>query len=405
MHPTPQKIESNGRARLSAWRERNPRWAANGVRLAAAVAVVLALAWWFLLSPIPVGSHRVGTGSIRAEVMGTGTLEARISAIVGSKIGGLITLIDVDQGDRVATGDLLFQLEDSDIRQQVAIAESEVAAANATLERLAASRKKAEAVMNQARSSFERIEQLSRRNVASEADLDRALEALSVAEAELSLSLAAIVEGRKRLDAAERSRAYQRARLDDTTIEAPFDALVVRRSREAGDVVTAGSSVLQVASTREMWISAWVDETELIRLADGQPARIVFRSNPAVAHPGVVARIGRETDRETREILVDVHIDELPRRWAIGQRAEVFIEVDRREAVTILPAELILNRQGRTGVIVDVDRRARWREIELGLRGREGFEVLSGLSPGDVVVGPVDPDAELPREGRRIRLE
>ena len=74
-------------------------------------------------------------------------------------------------------------------------------------------------------------------------------EALSIAEAELSIAGAAIIEGQKRLDAAERFLECQRARLHDTTIEAPFDALVVRRDREAGDVVTAGSSVLQLVST------------------------------------------------------------------------------------------------------------------------------------------------------------
>src|SRR5690606_13025535 len=150
-------------------------------------------------------------------------------------------------------------------------------------------------------------------------ELDEAAESLAIAEAERSRAAMAIVEGRKRLVAVERSLDYQQARLHDTTIEAPFDALVVRRDREPGEVVTVGSSVLQLASLAEMWITAWVDETELARLADDQPARVVFRSEPSVDYPGVVARVGREADRETREVVVNVRVDRLPAMWAVGQ--------------------------------------------------------------------------------------
>lgn len=202
--------------------------------------------------------------------------------------------------------------------------------------------------------------------------------------------------------AAERTLDYQRARLHDTTIKAPFDGLVVRRDRDAGNVVTAGSSVLQLVSLNEMWITAWVDETELARLAEGQPARAVFRSEPSVGYTGAVARVGREADRETREIVVDVRVETLPENWAVGQRAEVYIQVDRKQDVTVLPAGLVLVRDGKTGVIVDDGGKARWREIGVGLRGREFVEVTSGLSPGEVVVSRAAGASSPLREGRRI---
>ena len=369
------------------------------------IFVAAAVVWWLMLAPVTVATHVVGTGSVVAEVLGTGTLEARASAIVGPKIGGLITRVVADQGDRVAAGALLFQLEDSDIRQQVGMAEAEVAAMTATLARLRAAQRGADAILYQARKSHERTSKLTAKSAASVQDLDKALEALSIAESEASMASAAIIEGQKRLDAAERSLEYQRARLRDTAIEAPFDGLVVRRDREAGDVVAAMASVFVLVSTDEMWITAWVDETELARLHHGQPARVIFRSEPGVEYPGVVARVGREADRETREIVVDVRVDRLPANWAIGQRAEVYIQVERHDAVTTIPAQTIVVRDGRTSVIVDEDGRARWREIAVGLTGREMVEITSGLSPGDVVVSSSDMLAGRFREGRRIRSE
>jgi HlyD family secretion protein len=366
------------------------------------VSAAAGAVWWLLLSPVTVATHTVAAGTITAEVMGTGTLEARTSAIIGPKIGGLISRIAADQGDRVNAGDLLIQLEDNDITQQVAMAESEVAAATATVDRLRAARDRAEAVLAQARKNHNRVAELARRKVAAAEDLDKALEALSIAEADLSAAETAIVEGQKRLIAAQHALEYQRARLHDTSIEAPFDALVVRRDREPGDVVAPGASVLQIVSTDEMWITAWVDETELARLRDGQTARVVFRSEPQAEYAGTVARVGRETDRETREVVVDVRVERLPAQWAVGQRAEVFIRVDRRENVTVIPNGLVLAREGKTGVMVHENGKARWRPITVGLRGREASEVTGGLSPGDIVVSSVDTSSGQLSEGRRV---
>jgi len=387
------------------WWQRHGSRGSLGIRVAVILSVTAGTAWWFLLAPVAVITHTVATGTVTAEVMGTGTLEARTSAIVGPKIGGLITRIAADEGDRVKAGGLLIQLEDIDIEQQVGMAESEVAAATATLARLRADQGRAEAVLLQAKLSQGRTVELASKEVVSVDEVDKAREALSIAEAGLSVAAAAIVEGQMRLAVAERSLEYQRARLHDTTIEAPFDGLVVRRDREPGDVVAPGASVLQVASTGEMWITAWVDETELARLEDGQPARVVFRSEPGGEYPGAVARVGREADRETREIVVDVRVERLPVSWAAGQRAEVYIRTDHKENVTVLPTGLVLVRDGKTGVMMDEGGKARWRPVDIGLRGRNVVEVVSGLSPGDVVASPADVRSGVLRDGRRITHE
>lgn len=170
--------------------------------------------------------------------------------------------IAADQGDRVKAGAQLFQLEDSDFRQQVKMAESEVAAATATLDRLGASRRRAEAVLAQARTNHKRVDELISSQAVSQQDLDKAFEALSIAEAKFPTAGAAIIgttaeaPGRRGT-----SVGYQRARLRDTTIEVPLMRWSCGRDRDAGDVVTAGLSVLQLASTDQMWITAWVDET------------------------------------------------------------------------------------------------------------------------------------------------
>lgn len=405
MNPASANNEPTSPAtRPSRWWRQDGRGALV-LRLALVSAIAGGAVWWFFAAPARVVHHTVTTGTVSADVLGTGTLEARTSAVVGPKIGGLIVNIVVDQGDRVKAGALLFELEDDDLRQQLGIADAEVAAAAATLDRLRSARRKAGAVLRQATANHGRVEILVANKTLSQQELDKAVEALSIATEDAATADAAILEGERRLNAAERSLAYQRARLRDTRIEAPFDALVVRRDRHPGDVVTAGSSVLQLVSTAQMWITAWVDETALTRLAEGQPARVVFRAEPDIAYAGVVARVGRETDRETRELIVDVRVAKLPATWAVGQRAEVYIEVARRADVTMLPADLVLERDGVPGVMVDVDGKAEWRDVSLGLRGRDSVEITNGLRAGDSVVRAAGANAKPLRDGRKIRSE
>lgn len=371
------------------------------VQILVPAGLVMAVTYWFGFRPVPVAAHRPTRGEIVAEVMGTGTLEAHIRATVSPKISGLITKVAVDQGDRISAGQVLVQLDDRDLRRQVQIAEATLDAATAGLDRLRADRARAVAVLEQARREHDRLAGLKAANTASSVEYDRGVEALQVAEAELARADAAIVEGRKQVVSAEHTLEFHRVRLADAVIRAPFDGLVVRRDRDPGDVVVPGTSVLAVISMDELWISAWVDETEMARLRPGQPARVFFRSEPNHARVGEVARLGREADRETREFVVDVRVRELPDNWAVGQRAEVFIETARKANALLVPAQLILWKNGSSGVFVATADRARWRTVTVGLRSRGKVEVLEGLQPEDVVVGPLTPTESL-ADGQRI---
>ena len=127
-----------------------------------------------------------------------------------------------------------------------------------------------------------------------------------------------------------------------------------------------------------------------------------FAPNPKPAISAKLSGLGRETDRETREFLVDVEIERLPRNWSVGQRADVFIETAHKDGVTIVPSQLIVRNQGEIGVIANREGRAVWQPVKTGLRGQAQVEIVAGLSPGDIVVYNQGPD--LVPEGRRLEI-
>lgn len=388
-------------AHTSEWRDVALRWLRRATKLVLVAAALAAVIFWFLYAPVRVTHHRIERGVMASEVMGTGTLEARVQATISPKIAGRVEKVSVDQGDRVSAGQPLVRLDDAELRQQVAIAEASLAASRAAVERIETDRERTAAVLDQARKEHDRVQTLASRDAATRQSLDRAAEALAVAQAGLAQSDASIAEAEKEVVAAEKTLEYHRARLDDTRIAAPFEGLIVARHRESGDVVVPGSPVLTLISTEELWVSAWVDETAIDELAPGQLARVVFRSEPDRHYSGSVTRIGREIDRETREFIVEVRVLELPKNWAVGQRAEVYIETGQTEKAVLIPAQAVVWQEGEPGVYVDSGGRAAWRPIELGLRNREIVEAVQGVGPGEVVVTPVDPKARL-ADGRRI---
>ena len=379
------------------------RWLRNSLNLAVAVVVIGAVVYATKFSRVPVTAHQADFGPVAAVVMGTGTLEAHVAATISPKIQGRLIEVTVDQNDRVQAGQVLARLEDTEWREQVAVAGAGVDAAMATVERARADEVRALAVLAQARIHHGRATDLRRADIASQSDLDLAVEGLRVAEAGLTRARAAITEVERQKVTAEKNLAYHQARLADTRMLSPFDGLVVRRDRDPGDLGVPGSSVLYLISTRELWISAWVDETAMRDLAVGQTARVVFRSEPSKSYPGEVARLGRQADRETREFVVDVRVPELPTNWAVGQRAEVFIETTHRSSVLVIPTEFVFWRNGRPGVFIDDAGKARWRELTLGVQGQAVVEVTQGLDEGENVVKPMGSKSGALVEGKRIK--
>ncbi len=376
-------------------------------RLLVGSAVVLLAAFAVFkikFAPVEVVAHTVARGELVAEVMGTGTLDARVKTTISPRIQERLAAVLADQGDTVKAGQLLAKLDDAESNQQVAIAEAELAAARQTAARVRADLARSEAVLAQARLDHKRLTELTSSRAVSQADADKAGESLRVAEADLTRSQAAIAEAEEKIRVAEKSLLFRKEQLAFTEIRAPYDGLIIRRDRDPGEMLVPGASLMQIISTDELWVSAWIDETEMRALAPGQPARIVFRAEPGRGYPGAVARLGRETDRETREFLADVRTLELPKNWTIGQRAEVFIETGRQADALLLPPAFVVWRDGRAGVFLDVAGKARWRPVTVGLRGADQTAVVEGLQAGDQIVRAPDHRQTQLADGQRIKL-
>jgi len=377
------------------------KWIKKSIKLFIFVAILAAGIYWLKFAPVAVEVYQVGRGPIVGEVMGTGTLDAKIKAVISSKIAGRIEQVLVDQGDKVAAGQLLVRLDDEQLRQQVKIAQAGIETARSGVARAESDLEFAAAVLSMAQKNHDRHKILLPQNATSQAEFEKAVEGLAVAKAEVKRAQAEIAESRKKVVEADRTLAFRKSQLQDSRILAPFDGIILARERDPGNVVVPGSEILSLISTEVLWIRAWVGETERAKIERGQSARVVFRSRPNRSYSGRVARLAVEVDEETREFIVDVHAGELPANWAIGQRAEVYIKTAKKDQALIIPARFIKWQTDRAGVFGTRKGTAVWHPVKLGLHSGGLVEIVGGLQEGDSIVNPINAKDKL---ADRIRI-
>jgi len=353
-----------------------------------------------LTSPVLVTRYVVDRGDVVREVFGRATIESRREVQLGFDLVGRISDVLVDEGDRVKLGQVVAHLAPEQLNAEASAASSGVGLAKAAIARLAADERKAAANLAFMKQDATRIRALAAAGSVSGRDLDLAEQQLSLAQADLDRVHAAQGEAQKQIAVASGTTDTKLATVTRAVLVSPFDGVVIRRFKDPGDTVVVGSTVLRIVAVDRLWARAAVDESSLADLREKMPAEIALLGEPGKPLLGLVDRIGREVDRQTHEVLVDVLLAELPARLAIGRRADVRIALERRTNVTRIPLAMVRSDGSGRFVFVDHGGRIGRVTVQLGAIGAALVEVTSGLAPGDVVLDAPVPGAAL-AVGRR----
>ncbi|WP_137177583.1 efflux RND transporter periplasmic adaptor subunit [Roseomonas sp. AR75] len=368
------------------------------LRLVLAVTALLAAGagggWWYATQrPLPVPVAAVAE-DVPVTVFGLGAVEARVLSRVGFEVPGRLVAVLADHGDQVRAGAPLARLDPESQEARVAKAEAAVLSADAAAERAEAQRERAEAILAQRQSTARRRRELAARGAGSAEAAELAETEALAAQADLAVNRAdaALARG-----AQAESRATLRAEqtaLAKHTLTAPFDAVVIARTREPGAALNAGEAVFTLVAPDSIWALAYVDEGRAGDLALGQPAMVTLRSRPGSAVRAQVVRIGLEADRATEERRVHVRCLSCPAMPVIGEQAEVVIETGRLPRARLIPESAVHGFDGAGGEVWTVeDGRLARRSVRFAARLMDGRVALTaeGLPeaiPVAVQVGP-----------------
>ena len=282
---------------------------------------------------------------------------------LGFRVPGRIALMPAEEGTRVRAGEVLAQLDRRPLADRLAAAEARVAAARAELaKRIAGARPQEiaaaaadlaqrQAVLAGARDDYERRKPLAATGAVSQAIFDQTEAAYRSAQAavqaaEQALSLQKAGSRSEDIDAARASlattiadRDAARTDLDDATLSAPSDGVLMTRAREPGAIVGAGETVFTLTIDRPVRVRAWVGEGDLGKLRPGLPVRVLA---DGAGHPydgtiGYMSPTAEFTPKtvETRSLRADlvyrvrVIVNDPAEELRQGQPVTVVIPMDR----------------------------------------------------------------------------
>jgi RND family efflux transporter MFP subunit len=334
-----------------------------------------------------------------SQLNASGYVVAQRKAAVASKITGRLVSLMVEEGSRVKEGQVIARLENEDAmaaREQV---EANLKVARANLEG-------AKAELEEATRTFNRDKQLIAKGVISRSQYDtsearfiRAQASVAAAEASINASSAAL-------------RAANVA-LDYTLIKAPFDAVVLTKNADIGDIVTplgaaanAKAAVVTIADLSSLQVEADVSETNLALVKVGQPCEIQLDALPDSRFRGIVHAIVPTADRAKATIMVKVRFIDKDLRVLPEMRAKVSFlsrvlkQEEEKPRIAVLKSAVV-NHDGKKIVFLIQGDRVVETSVTMGEPFGEMVEVLDGAKAGDKVVAK--PPKRL-RNGSRIKV-
>jgi RND family efflux transporter MFP subunit len=321
----------------------------------------------------PVRVTTIETRAIGDTIALTGTVQAQTEINESFRIGGRLIERNVEIGDKVRPGQLLARLDPQNEESGLQAARAQLVAAQAQLV--------------EARSNHQRMRDLVAENAVSRASFDQAVAVLQTAESQVN-------SARANFDLAQN-------RLNYTQLQATAAGIVTARGAEPGEVVGAGSMVVQVA--REGARDAVFDVPAQVKDSAARKTGITIAlvDDPTVTATGTVREVSPRADPVTGTFAVRVQLIDPPPTMRLGSTVTGRVKLGTAPTIQI-PAAALMRADGGVAVWVydPAAGTVASRGITVAGSNEKTVQVASGLNPGDVVVTA---GAQALRPGQKVR--
>jgi membrane fusion protein (multidrug efflux system) len=297
------------------------------------------------MPPTAVEVAPVVVGDIADVFETVGGIEAGEAITVVSEIDAAVVSMPFREGDRVAKGALLAQLDDAELAADLA---------------------RAEAQRDQAQTMADRVKSVVEQGAGAPQDWDDAKAGLEVAEANAALA---------------------RARLAKTRITAPFSGVVGAREVSPGAFLRAGQRITELAQLDELKVVFAVPERYTSDLKRGREVTVSTTAYPGYELTGKIDVVDPNLDPATRSVRVIARVKNPEQRFLPGMSANVRSVLAARESALTIPSEAVFAEGAEfLAYKVQPDSTVARAPIKLGIRLAGSVEVVEGLAAGDLVV-------------------
>ena len=312
--------------------------------------------------PLGVDVVVVQPGSIVERITTTGTLRADESVDLTSETAGKITDIRFQEGDRVAAGDVLVQINDAELQAQKTRAQHRLDLADTR-----AKRQKA----------------LLERGGATQEEVDEVVNQVEVLKAELDLL---------------------EAQIEKTKVRAPFAGTVGLRQVSEGAYLSTQTTIATLQRLSPLKVDLSAPEKYASRIASGQPITFTVRGSDRI-YDGTVYAVEPRVDTGTRTLSLRARTANNDSSLRPGMFADITVRLGTRDDALVVPSFSVVPALGSQRVFVLQNGAAQPRPVSLGLRTDSTVQITDGLAVGDTVIasGIQDLRAGLPVQVKRVR--
>ncbi|QJE74528.1 efflux RND transporter periplasmic adaptor subunit [Aerophototrophica crusticola] len=294
--------------------------------------------------PVSVVAVPAAKGDILVSFDAVGTLRANEAVTVTSKTAGIVKAIQFTEGQQVQAGSVLVELDDTEARANLAVAEA------------------------------------NRRNIQQLLDRSRALLGRQ------AVAQARVDELMTELQGAEASVRAAQARLQDLTIRAPFTGITGLRQVSPGALVRPADPVTTLDDVREVKLDFTVPQAALRSLGPGMTVNGLTSAFPGQPFQGKVTAIDTRVDPLSRTLTVVATLPNGEQKLKPGMFMTVQLTLENRKDVVLVPEEALVPVGDQQFAFAVVDNKAQRRPLKIGARQSGMVEVLDGIRAGELVV-------------------
>jgi RND family efflux transporter MFP subunit len=384
-----------------------------GKRLALLVGAVILLAgfsgamfvFWGRNPEVEVAvAQKPPVGGREALLNASGYVTPRRRATIAAKITGLVTGVFFDEGTHVHEGQVLATLDDSDARRALESAKSDRDSTRASVHDYEVQLRNAQIVLH-------RAEQLTQAGIQTQEQLDNARTAVDSLQAKIDLVKVQVTAAEARIQVAQQA-------VDNCTIRAPFDGIVVSKDAQIGEMVSPISAgggftrtgIATVVDMNSNEIEVDVNEAYIARVVPRQAVTAVLDAYPDWQIPSEVRTVIPSADREKATVKVRISFLKLDPRILPDMGVKVtFLSEEKHESKTrsdsavgvLVPQSAVRDDSGRKIVFLVKENRAERRAVTVGNTRGGDAEIIGGLTAGDTVIVKGPPDI---RDGQSVEV-
>ena len=314
----------------------------------------------------------------------SGYVVAQRKAAVASKVTGRLIFLSVEEGSRVKKNEVIARMENEDALASRDQAEANLNVAHHNLEQVRAE-------LQDATLSFNRYKDLLDKGFVAKADYD-------ASEARYKKAIAAVAAAEAAVKANAAALQGANVMIEYSLIRAPFDAVVLTKNADIGDIVTpigasanAKAAVVTIADMSSLQVEADVSESNLRQIKVGQPCEIQLDALPDLRFRGVIHMIVPTADRSKATVMVKVRFIDNDQRILPEMSAKVAFlsrptKPEEQKPLTALNPAALLTRNGKKAVFLIKGDQAVETPVTPGEQIGDMIEVMSGVNAGDKIV-------------------